>query len=419
VVEPQTAGVTIADPSFLSDGRHFLYYAGGSSSANGIYLGALDTFETRRLTSSDVGNGAVYASRQLVFIRQGVLLAQSFDLASLQLSGDPVPVVDRVAINAALSASEAGLIAYRTGSATQGMYIARRLVWLDRSGKELGNVGDPIEIGTLLSLSADSRYLAVDARGSGRTANVWQLETERGVRSRLTLHAPPVNDISPVWSPDGNNIAFSSNAKGEYDLYRKSLTGQGVETLLLATPHLKTASDWSADGRFLLYSELDPKTGVDIWALSLEGGSPLEIVRTNFNEGQAQFSPDGKWIAFASDKSGRFEVYVQPYPLAQGREQLISTGGGAQPRWSNDAKELFYIALDEQLMAAAISPAPDGRSVAAGRPVPLFQTHIGGALQGGAQHLYVVSRDGRRFLMAKVAQEPIASPITVILNWKK
>jgi Tol biopolymer transport system component len=348
-----------------------------------------------------------------------VLQAQDFDVASLELSGEPVPVIERVAAGAAVSVSQAGAIAYRTGSAAQGLFAARQFVWFDRNGKELGKVGEPAAMGAGLALSRDGRRLVVDVRGADGTTNIWQLELDRGVRSRLTLHVPPVLDISPVWSPDGTSVAFGANIKGVYDLYRKSLTGQAAEELLLATPQLKGPSDWSPDGRFLLYTTLDPRNGSDIFALPLQGGAPLEVVRTSFNEGGAQFSPDGKWVAYRSDKSGRTEVYVQPFPLGEGAERLISTGGGAQPRWGNDGKELFYIAFDEQLMAVPIAPAPDLRSVDSGTPVPLFRTSVGGAVQGAAGQQYVVSRDGRRFLMATVPEEPETPPIIVVLNWKK
>jgi Tol biopolymer transport system component len=269
-------------------------------------------------------------------------------------------------------------------------------------------------------MSADGRRLVVDGPGPQGNSNIWAFETDRGARSLLTLHSRPVNDISPVWSPDGNAIAYSSNMAGNYDVYRKSLRGQGTEEVLVATPQLDVPSDWSGDGQVLLFVTLDQKTGtVDIMGLRLNGGPHFEVVRTSANESSAQFSPDGRWIAYRSDKSGRFEIYVQPFPLGQGSERVISTSGGAQPRWSPDGKELFYVAFDEQLMTASITPAPDGRSVTPGAPAPLFRTNVGGAVQSAADQQYVVSRDGRRFLMATIPREPDTPPISVILNWKK
>jgi Tol biopolymer transport system component len=155
----------------------------------------------------------------------------------------------------------------------------------------------------------------------------------------VTLNSPPTNDFGPLWSPDGNSVVFSSNIKGSYDLYRRSLSGQGTEVVILSTPQLKVASDWSSDGRVLLYYVQDPKTGADVMGLPVQGGGPpFEVVRTSFNESAVQFSPDAKWLAYRSDKSGRSEVYVQPFPLGQGSERMISSRGGAQPRWSPDGK---------------------------------------------------------------------------------
>jgi len=400
------------NPLFLPDGRHFLYTKGGTPGTAGVYIGDLDGTSSRRL---DAGRLATYASpNQLLFVRGTVLFAQRFDLSSLQLSGQAVPIADNLAFSASISAATTGTIAYRSGT---GNAVARQFLWFDRSGKELGPVGERLSMVTSPSLSPDGRRVAVDSSSPDGNLNVWTLETDRGLRSRLTLHAPPASDFGQVWSPDGNSIAFTSNVKGNYDLYRKSLSGQRAEDVLLSSPQLKVPSDWSSDGRVLLYFVQDPKTGADIMGLPLQGGGvPFEVVRTSFNESGAKFSPDAKWIAYRSDKSGRSEVYVQPFPLGLGMERMISSGGGAQPRWSPDGKELFYVAFDEQLMAVSIARAADGRSVTSSTPVPLFRTQLGGAVQGALEQLYVVSRDGRRFLMATLPEEPVAAPITLILN---
>ena len=154
-------------------------------------------------------------------------------------------------------------------------------------------------------------------------------------------------------------------------------------------------------------------------ALPLDTGTPFELVRTPFTESSTQLSPDGKWMAYQSDKSGRFEVYVQPFPPEEGAERVVSSGGGAQPRWNPNGRELFYIAFDEQLMAVPITVAADGRSIAPGSPAALFRTQIGGAIVGAAAHMYSVSRDGQRFLMATLADAPPAAPITLVLNWQR
>ena len=193
-----------------------------------------------------------------------------------------------------------------------------------------------------------------------------------------------------------------------FELYRKPTTGDGNEELLLATRRTRStsaASDWSRDGRFLLYRTVDPKTGADIWALPLNGDrKPFPVVQTNFEEQDAQFSPDGKWIAYQSNETGRFEIYLQPFP-GPGRKEAISTNGGAQVRWRRDGKELFYIALDGRLMAVPIRFAPDGQTFETGAPVPLFATSVGGAVQGRDRQQYVVSADGQRFLMSILPED--------------
>jgi Tol biopolymer transport system component len=243
--------------------------------------------------------------------------------------------------------------------------------------------------------------------------DVWLLDLGRDVFSRFTFDAAV--DLNPAWSPDGARIAFVSNRDGVYDLYQKSATGAGNEELLLATTESKDQVDWSPDGHFLLYRSLNPKAGYDIWALPLEGDrKPFPVVQTNFDERDGQFSPDGKWIAFQSDESGRFEIYVQPFPGPGGKLQ-VSAAGGAQVRWRRDGKELFYIAFDGRLMAVPIRQ--NAQTMEPGAPAPLFATHVGGALQSPFMQQYVVSPDGQRFLMNTVKEEA-ASPITVILNWK-
>jgi Tol biopolymer transport system component len=316
----------------------------------------------------------------------------------------------------ALSASAAGSIVYRTGSIGGGQ---RHLTWFDRSGKEIGNVGEADVNSQAPSLSPDGRHVALQ-RAVGGNSDIWLFENGRDVPHRFTFDAGI--DAQPLWSPDGSRIVFASNRKGVFDLYQKLTTGTGSEELLLATPQSKNVSDWSADGRFLLFRSIDPKTGPDIWALPLDGnakqmGNPFPVVQTNFDEKDGQFSPDGKWIAYQSNETGRFEIYVQPFPSHGGKRQM-TTNGGAQVRWRRDGKELFYIALDGRLMAVPIQSASNGQTVEAGVPVSLFPTRVaGGAVQGIFRQQYDVSPNGQRFLINTVTEEA-APPITLMLNWK-
>jgi Tol biopolymer transport system component len=201
-------------------------------------------------------------------------------------------------------------------------------------------------------------------------------------------------------------------------LYEKSVNSTAPGTLLLKVDTVAVATDWSSDGRVLLYRLLDPKTNTDIWALPIEGDRhPFPVVQTAFDERDAQFSPDGKWIAYQSNESGRFEIYVQPFPGPGGKTQ-VSIDGGAQPRWQRDGRELFYIALDGQLHSVQMRFASNNTIVQAGSPVRMFMTHVGAVVQGGSSQAYVVSRDGQRFLMNTVAEVASSSPITLILNWR-
>jgi len=370
------------------------------------------------------------SSGQLLFHRQGTLFAQEFDLVRLELTGNPFPVAEQVASSlqgAGVSASSAGSIAYRTSSAV----AQRQFVWFDRAGKEISKVGDPLSTNLSdPSLSFDGQRVAL-YRGVNGNTDIWLLETIRGVFSRFTSDL--ADDVFPVWSPNGDRIVFSSNRNGLIDLYQKSASAGGSEKLLLSTAQTKLATDWSPDGRFLLFNSQDPQRNFDIWALPMSGanaspagrshqeldgaGKPVPVVQTNSEEQAGQFSPDGNWIAYQSNESGRIEIYVQPFP-GPGNNWPISTNGGIQVRWRRDGKELFYVALDGRLMAVPIRVASNAGPPEVGAPVPLFAPRLGGAIaQADYRHQYMVSSDGRRFLVATVTEEA-NSPITVILNWK-
>ena len=401
-------------PKFLPDGRHFLYYVQGSPESNGVYIGELNGSSKPRLFDADAA--AVYASSgHLLFVLQGTLFAQRFDTDKLALMGDPIPVADQIAENlvnqeAALSTSASGSVVYRTGSESP-----RQLVWMDRSGREIEKLGAPDPTSpTHPSLSRDGRRIALDRMVNGNP-DVWILELERSVLSRFTFDAAV--DSAPIWSPDSNQIIFASRRKGVRDLYKKPVRGAGSEELLLATPETKDPVDWSPDGRFFLYGTVDPKTGNDIWALPINGADrkPFPVAQTNFNEHSGQFSPDGKWIAYQSNESGRFEIYVQLFPGPGGKTQ-ISTNGGRSPRWRRDGKELFYVGEDDRLMAVPITFASNGQTLEPGTPVPLFVTHT--VRPGYDNWDYVVAPDGQRFLMNTPTEETVTFPIVLLMNWK-
>jgi Tol biopolymer transport system component len=405
-----------AFPQFLPDGRHFLYYVLGSPQAHGVYVGELDQSEPRRLLDADAA--AVYASSgHLLFVRQDILFAQEFDPVRLDLAGNPFPVTERMTVQdlsaAALSASGTGSILFRTSLTLSGQRQGQlQFIWFDRAGLKVREAGSPEVSQAGGSLSPDGHRVAL-FRPVGGNVDIWLLETLRGVSNRFTFDT--ADDIFPIWSPDGARIAFSSNRNGGVqNLYQKSASGAGSEDLLLATPRGKTLTDWSSDGRFLLYMNAGAKTGFDIWTLPLSDRNAFPIIDTDFDEQLAQFSPDGTLIAYQSNESGRFEIYLQPFsgpndkPAAKLR---ISTNGGAQARWRHDGKELFYIDLEGRLMAVPIHGAEPGA------PVPLFVTRVSGALQPYPRYEYMVSSDGQRFLVNTMTGEASTSPITLILNW--
>jgi Tol biopolymer transport system component len=398
-------------PQFLPDGRHFLFYARGTGGVRGIYVSSIDGSEQQTILNGDFAAPALVMLRQLLFVRQGKLFAQPLDRTLSTLVGTPSSVVDRIAVNegnvAALAGSPAGVIVYRAASPTP----IRQFVWFDRAGNAIAKVGDPETAHpTELSLSPDGRTMAMH-RVQGGNVDIWLLDVSRGTLSRFTTNE--AREADAVWSPDGLRIAFNIMHDGTLDLQIKDLRG-GVSRDLLADGQSRSPTDWSADGKFLLYDTYAAGSS-DIWALSMDGnGKPFPVIQTPFDERRAHLSPDGHWIAYESDESGRFEIYVQPFGRSGERQRLSTTGGG-QTVWGRNGRELFYIAPDGWLMAVPIAKVPDGERLQAGPPARLFRTAVGG--EPPAERQYVVSTDGKRFLMNTVI-EATAAPITVISNWK-
>jgi Tol biopolymer transport system component len=412
VVPPQQGHMS---PHFLPDGRHFLYFVRGSPEIRGVYVGQIDEPGARRLRDAD--SGAVYARPgHLLFVREGTIFAQPFDLDRLQFTGDPFLLAERAAPRPP-AVSSVGPIAYRTGAA--GLPV-RQLVWVDRSGTELAKVGEPVAGMEAPALSHDGKHVAFFGVVGGNV-DIFSLDVQRGGLDRLT--SDPADDTSPIWSSDDKSILFGSIRKGVAGLYLAGLylksVADGSERLLLTTPQIKIPNDWSADGRFVLYISIDQRSKSDLWALRLEDPSrPFVVAQTDGSNASGQFSPDGQWIAHTSNESGRSEVYIRPFPPIGGKF-LISTNGGVMPRWRSDGKELFYVALDDHLIAVPIHTDREKHTVEAGAPAALFATPIGGARhQAMLRWQYEVARDGQRFLMNSLAGDVTSSPITIIMNWK-
>ena len=251
------------------------------------------------------------------------------------------------------------------------------------------------------------------AAGQDPNRDVWLFDLARDIPSRFTFHPTP--DTHPVWAPDGSRIVFAAGRDGPYNLYQKIASGAGNEAALLQSNTPKYPQDWSRDGRFLVYSNLNPKTRYDLWVLPMSGDpKPTPYLQTAFDEVQGQFSPDGKWMAYVSNESGPLQVYVQPFPASGGKWQ-ISSEGGTQPRWRGDGKELFYLGPDRRLMSAEIRTAPKFETSV---PKPLFQSQVLGGPATLTSYRYAAAADGQRFLIHGATEEAAAAPITVVENWQ-
>jgi Tol biopolymer transport system component len=282
---------------------------------------------------------------------------------------------------------------------------------MDRSGKRLSTAGDPGNLGWM-ELSPDQKSAAVQVTERNNT-DIWIYDLARGLRTRFSFD--PAAEREAVWSPDGRIVLFNSDRKGRFDLYRKASDGTGAEELLYSDGLDKYPNSWSPDGKFLLYSAIDPKTGYGIWVLPLGAGAkPYPWLQTRFFERNAQFSPDGRWVAYHSNESGRDEIYVIPFRPGEGApggKRQVSTAGGTLPRWRRDGKELFYIGLDQKLMAAEVGAK--GGTFENGPVSALF-----GPLISGRGFLYDVAADGQRFLaVVPPEQGTNAEPLTVVQNW--
>ena len=406
------------NPTFLPDGRHFLYQrASVMPERRGVFLGSLDTKpeqqSSQRLLA--IENTAVYAraSGQLLFEREGALMAQRFDSDRLELTGEAFRVADNIPSGAPplYSASANGVLAYETGAASAAN---SRLVWYDRQGKALGQVGPPGNFPNGLHLSPDGKRVVVqktDPRANGAT-HIWTADVSRGVFSRL--NAGETAETGGPISANGR-VAFSSTMNGAVgDIYSSFVNGVGAPELWAKSSLVMHPNGFSPDGRFLIYDVHNPSRQ-DLWILPTSGDrKPIPFLTTPADETFGQFSPDGKWIAYDSDESGRREVYVQGFapdrvPATAVGKWLISAAGGNKPRWRHDGKELFYLALDGKMTAV---PVKSGATFEPGVPVPLFEAHTSGFTP------YDVSPDGRFLINTPVDSDASSTPITVVLNWQ-
>ncbi len=408
---PEKNETTHRWPYFLPDGRHFLYWSGSvfaprETFTNTVMLGSLDSKESRLLLHSHT-NG-IYASDHILFMRQYTLMAQPFDVGSLQLTGDAVPLADpvqegRSVAKGVFSASVDGLLTYVEGASGAD----RQLVWFDRSGKQVGAVPGADAYASV-RISPDGKRLAYYLDSAGY--EVWSYDLARGVKTALTFGAGSGQGNNyPVWSPDGRWIIYCSYRNGSYGLYKKASDGSGTEELLLdGVSRIRFPTDWSPDGKFVTYIE-GALGGWAIWMLPLEGErKPSLFHASQFAEREAAFSPDGKWVAYCSNESGDYKVYVVPFPGPGGKWQ-VSPEGGCGPRWRRDGKEIFYLSSDNKMMATEVKSSASTFEIRSTHA--LFATRAYGVFGR-----FDVSADGQRFAIPYEVGQPSAA-ITLVTNW--
>ena len=396
-------------PRFLPDGRRFLYMARGTSSQdNTIMVGSLDGGIDKEIVRTVAQ--AEYASGYLFFMRDQSLMAQPFDVDALEFAGEAQPVAEATLtiVAAALgifTVSPSGLLAYHTGEVNASVYPG----WYDRSGREVGTLGDSAEYVTL-SLAPNGREaaLSVVAHGSG-TFDIWTYDLGRDLKTRFTFDDGM--DFWPVWAPDGKTLTFASDRAGSFDIYTMGIGGvRGAEPLLEADEDLYPTG-WSPDGKWLVYMRQDEETGFDAWALPVaDGGDPVPLRVQPGMDVPGGVSPDGRWLTYSSSESGELEVYVAPFPEASRRWQ-VSTSGGVYPFWCGDGEEIVYQQFDGRLMSVAVELEEE--TVRLGETTPLFDLSSPENL-GAA---YAPSADCERFLVIPPGENTDTTLLNLVVGW--
>lgn len=387
-------------PQFLPDGRHFLFWIVGSPDAEGEYVGSLDNQDHQRVCVAD-GPVTFGAPDHIFLERESVVYAQRFDLDRMKPTGEPVAVASGVSgdriIRGRVAASDNGIVAFRPD-----VTVKRQATWLDRTGRPDGTVGEPLAGVRGGELSPDGHTLAIHtARGEVGRPDELLMDMARGTLTPLTSE----RSGNARWSPDGTRIAFNGERTGILNIYSKVVGSSTPADVVLALNEAINLSDWSPDGKYILYATQSPTTARDVWAVPLEGADrkPFPVVQTPAEERGARFSPDGKWVAYSSNETGREEIFVRPFP-GPGPALRVSTEGGRLPFWRRDGKELYYL-REGQLMAVPVNGAARG-ALEIGMPQSLFKA-------GG---IVVPETDGRRFLVLAPLGEVGTPPVTVIVN---
>jgi serine/threonine protein kinase len=399
-------------PRLLPDGRHYLYQALDSLTGGpqGLHVASLDSTDVREIVKTR-SNG-MYVNGRLLFLQDTALVAQPFDAATLQLQGTPVTLVEGVGFNAityqGLYSVSGDVLAYL--GATRGAQLA----WFDRQGRSVGTLTPPGDYSTLCLTENERGVVFEQADPATGTVDLWHIDLASRQATRLTFD--PTVDFYPICGPSsasGQMVVFSSLRSGPPSLFGLSTGAPGRETPILVSFAAKIPSDWATGGRTIVFSVLNAKTNWDIASVPAEGGEPRMIVETPADERGARISPDGRWLAYtAREGGGRFEIYVQPYPSG-GAKWQVSRGGGMQPMWRKDGRELYYVSPERSLMAVPVKAGGADFAFDEGRPLMAARTAgWEGGNSMGAQ--YAATSDGQRFLISTAAEIP---PITVMLNW--
>ena len=409
-------------PSALPDGKHFLYYArttasGAEDEGDAIFVASTDMKVNRLLVHAS--SNAMYASGYLLYARGTDLVAQRFDTGSLELSGDAVTVAEGVSfdestLHGLFTVSQNGILAYQTGA----VQLGSRLEFCDRSGRPTRVLGGLAEY-ILPRLSLDGKRLVTDIYDFQTHNNdIWIFDLAHGSKTRFTYS--PLYEQYPLWTPSGDRVLYGSNPKGVFDVFQKASSGAGPEEALLQSPENKVPLDVSTDGRLFLYQVWGgPKTRADLWIMPLgkDGADPnrkpFPFLQTESSESDGRFSPDGRWIAYTSNESGRYEIYVRPLSGDAGSNRWqVSVAGGIGPRWRRDGKELYYLSADNAIMSAEVTL---GTSTAAVANVhKLFDVPL---IVQTVLPSYDVTVDGKTFLVNIQNDFQNQSPITLVVNW--
>jgi hypothetical protein len=399
-------------PFFFPDGKHFLYWSRNSRAGEPsvLYVGELGTLQAKVLMKSETM--AIYAAGHLLFLRGQTLMAQPFNPSRFELSGEPVPIAEHVAINGAsvramFSASNTGTLIYQTGEMSGGW----NMVWWGRDGKQISTIPQSGRyLGPVLSPDGSKAAVEIFAGAQG-IGDIWIFDLTRGTSTRLTFG--PFSQGNPVWSSDGKTVYYASGS-GEVYIVAKAADGSTAERIVLQDKGtIEIPDGFSPDGRYLIYERKVPQneTTYHLWALPLFGdGKPFPIVKSTFDERFSAISPDGKWMAYQSNESGRWEIYITAFPGGGAKWQVSSVGGNAA-KWRGDGKEIFYLDPSDNLVAVDVNASSS--AVQLGTPHTLFQA-IGIQREYGP---FDVSADGKKFLINSGNLKEGSDPFTLVQNW--